>query len=374
MTVRWPRVRSFFPVTRTAAYLDHAGSGPISSRVEESMREWMDRQLRRGGLDADVYAEDVARVRTRAATLLGARAHEISLVRNTSEGLGLVATGLSWRPSDVVLTTDTPHPTTLYPWLALSRFGVEVQRARTREGAVDLDEVARRLESPRVRVLCVASVDYRTGAALDLAALGNLCRERGVLFCVDAIQSLGSAPLEPAKLGIDFLAAGGQKWLLAGPGTGLFYCAEGVHDRIRPRVVGWHSVAEPLALEREQHALRMGGARLEPGTPDSGAATRLGAAIDLLLELGLDAIEGRVRALRERLESGLDTRGARWIRPEGERAPGITSWVPVRETPTELRKRLLERDILVGSRGELLRISPHFYNDEGDIDRLLDAL
>jgi selenocysteine lyase/cysteine desulfurase len=371
---RWPRVRSFFPVTREFAYLDHAGSGPISTRVEESLREWSDRQSRHGAVDADVYAEEIARVRGRVASLLAAHAHEISLVRNTTEALGLVATGLSWRPSDVVLTTDLAHPSTLYPWLTLERFGVEVKRLRTRDGAIDLEEVARRLESPRVRVLCIASVDYRTGVRQDLATLGELCRERGVLFCVDAIQSLGCLALEPATLGIDFLAAGGQKWLLAGPGTGLLYCADGVRDRLRPRVVGWHSVGEPDALEREQHALRMGGARFEPGTPDSAGAYRLGAAVDLILELGIEAIEARVLALRARLDAGLAARGFRRVSPSGESGSGIASFALGHETATEASKRLRGRGIHVASRGDLLRISPHFYNDEHELDRLVAAL
>jgi selenocysteine lyase/cysteine desulfurase len=371
---RWPRVRSFFPVTRKFVYLDHAGSGPISTRVEESLREWSDRQLRHGGVDSEVYEEEIARVRGRVASLLAVHAHEISLVRNTTEAMGLVATGLWWRSSDVVLTTDHAHPSTLYPWLALARFGVEVERLRTRAGAIDLDEAARRLESPRVRVLCVASVDYRTGARQDLAALGALCRERGVLFVVDAIQSLGCLALEPAALGIDFLAAGGQKWLLAGPGTGLLYCADAVRDRVHPRVVGWHSVQEPDALEREQHKLRMGGARFEPGTPDGAGAYRLGAAVDLILELGIDAIEDRILALRSRLDAGLDARGFHRVSPGGAAASGIASFALAHETPTEARKRLRERGVHVASRGDLLRVSAHFYNDEDEIDRLVAAL
>jgi selenocysteine lyase/cysteine desulfurase len=274
----------------------------------------------------------------------------------------------------VVLTTDNSHPSTLYPWLALARFGVEVERIRTRAGAIDLDEVARRLQSPRVRVLCIASVDYRTGVRHDLDALGDLCRERGVLFCVDAIQSLGCLQLQPAALGIDFLAAGGQTWLLAGPGTGLLYCAERVHDRLRARVVGWHSVEEPSALEREQHTLRMGGARLEPGTPDSAAAYRLGAAVNLILELGIEAIEERVLSLRERLDAAIDARGIERVSPTGPAASGITALRLAHESPTETSKRLRDLGIHVANRGDLLRVSPHFYNDEKEIDRFLEAL
>ena len=130
----WERTRSFFPATRKLVYLDHAGGGPISTRVDEAQREWSHRQLHYGSFDAAGYEEEIARVRNRVALLLGAKPREVSLVGNTVEGLGLVATGLSWRKSDVVVTTDRAHPTTLYPWLALSHLGVEVQRLHTRDG------------------------------------------------------------------------------------------------------------------------------------------------------------------------------------------------------------------------------------------------
>jgi len=368
----WERTRSFFPVTRKLVYLDHAGGGPISTRVDEAQREWSHRQLHYGSFDAAGYEEEIARVRNRVALLLGVTSREISFVGSTGQGLGLVATGLSWRRSDAVVTTDRAHPTTLYPWLALSHLGVEVQRLRTLDGRIDLDELARRLESPRVRVVCIASVDYLTGARHDLHAIGTLCAERGVLFCVDAIQSLGCLPLDPEACGIDFLAAGGQKWLLAGPGTGIFYCADRVRTRLTPRVVGWRSVQEPSSLEREQSTLRSDGRRFEPGIPDSAAAYRLGAAVDLILELGIDAIAERVTSLRAQLEQGLATRGIE--RQAGERSPGIVSFSLPHETATETWKRLRSQHIHVASRGDSLRVSPHFYNDADEIDRLLAAL
>lgn len=368
----WERTRSFFPLARDLDYLDHAGGGPISTRVEEALREWSGRQLRRGSFDNEADEEAAVRTRSRLAALLCAATHEIALVRNTSEALGLVAQGLSWRSSDVVVTTDRAHPSTLYPWLALSREGVEVQRLRTRRGRIDLEELERRLASPRVRLLCIASVDYLSGVRHDLQAIGALCSERGVLFCVDAIQSLGCLDLDPTVCSIDFLASGGQKWLLAGPGTGLLYCASRAQPLLEPRVIGWHSVQEPDALEREQHTLRSGGARFEPGTPDSAAACRLGAATDLILELGIEAIQTRVLALRQRLEQGLASRDAQIV-SEGD-ASGIVAFTLRHETPTETWKRLREQRIHVASRGAAVRVSPHFYNREDEIDRLVHAL
>ena len=220
-------------------------------------------------------------------------------------------------------------------------------------------------------MLCIASVDYLSGGGRDLHAIGALCAERGVLFCVDAIQSLGCLPLEPEACGIDFLSAGGQKWLLAGPGTGLFYCADRVRERLMPRVVGWRSVEEPDALEREQSTLRSDGTRFEPGTLDTAAAYRLGAAVDLILELGVAAIAERVASLRERLEQGLETRGIE--RRKGRRS-GIVSFTLPHETATETCKRLRSQRIHVASRGNAVRVSPHFYNGTDEIDRFLAAL
>jgi selenocysteine lyase/cysteine desulfurase len=263
----------------------------------------------------------------------------------------------------------------VYPWWSLSEQGVATRMLRGRAGRLPLEDVEEALRGSRVRLLALSSVEFGSGARNDLEALGRLCQERGVLFCVDAIQSLGYLPLDPGAWGIDFLAADGHKWLLSVEGCGLFYCARRMLDRLRPRIVGWRSVKDNRDFDRYQTELQPGAGRFEEGTPNTPGIFALGAAIDLLLELGIEAVGARVLALTDRLVEGLRARGARVLSPRGPgEASGIVSFTLGDEPPARTAARLRERRVFTIVRRGGVRASPHFYNDQGEIDALLEAL
>lgn len=372
----WQRTRSFFPVTRELAYLNHAGVAPISTRAGEALARYSAEATERGAFDyARSYDREIERVRGRAAALLGAGADEVAFVKNTTEGLGLVAAGLDWRRGDQVVTCDLEYPSNVYPWWSLERLGVETRMLRIRDGRLPIERVDEALHDPRVRLLALSSVEFGSGFRNDLAALGALCRERGVLFCVDAIQSLGCLPLDVEACAIDFLAADGHKWLLSVEGCGVFYCSRRLLDTLQPRLVGWRSVANNHDFDTYQRELQASAGKFEEGTPNTAGIFALGAAIDLILELGVDAIGERVLGLTDRLAEGLGRRGAqlRSSRAPGE-ASGIVSFTLPDEAPARTVARLRERRIFVVERRGGVRASPHFYNDEDEIDALLAAL
>jgi len=374
--MNWARTRSFFPVTVDLAYLNHAGVAPISTRVEEALRRYAAEATRRGAFDyAAAYDAEIERVRARAAQLLGARPDEIAFVKNTTEGIGLVAGGLDWRRGDQVITCDLEYPSNVYPWWALADRGVETVMLRAEGGRLPLERVEQALRSPRARLLALSSVEFASGARNDLDALGRLCRERGVLFCVDAIQSLGCLPLDVERSHVDFLAADGHKWLLSVEGCGVFYCARRVLGLVRPHVVGWRSVVDNQDFDTYHTELQPGAGRFEEGTPNTPGIFALGAALDLVLEIGVEAIAGRVLALTDRLAQGLRERGAELLSPRaGGAASGIVSFRLPDEEPARTVARLRARRLFVVARRGGVRASPHFYNDESEIDRLLAAL
>jgi cysteine desulfurase/selenocysteine lyase len=374
--VNWARTRSFFPVSRELAYLNHAGVAPISTRVEEALARYAAEATRRGAFHYDsFYDAEIERVRARAAELLGARPEEVAFVKNTTEGLGLVAAGLDWKRGDQVVTCDLEYPSNVYPWWSLRERGVETVMLRARDGRLPLEAVEDALSSPRARLLALSSVEFGSGARNDLVELGKLCGERGVLFCVDAIQSLGCLPLDVEACGIDFLAADGHKWLCSVEGCGLFYCSARVLDRVTPRVVGWRSVTDNQDFDRYHMELQPGAGRFEEGTPNTAGIFGLGAAIDLVLELGVEAIARRVLALTERLAAGLRERDARLLSPRGPgETSGIVSFQMEDEAPRRTAGRLRAQGIFVVVRRGGVRVSPHFYNDEAEIDRLLESL
>ncbi len=374
--MNWNRTRSYFPVTRDLVYLNHAGVAPVSTRVDEALRRYADAATHRGAFDYPrVYDAEIERVRSRAAVLIGARSEEIAFVKNTTEGLGWVAGGLGWNPGDEVLTCDLEFPSNVYPWWNLRARGVETRMLPGSDGRIPLERVAEALRGPRVRLLALSSVQYGSGFRSDLAALGKLCREHGVLFCVDAIQSLGCLPLDVEDCAIDFLAADGHKWLLSVEGCGLFYCSRRVRDLLTPHTLGWRSVADNQDLDRYQRELHPSAVRFEEGTPNTPGIFALGAAIDLLLEIGVDSIGARVLALTDHLVEGLRARGAELRSPRGRgEASGIVSFAMPYEAPAQSVRRLRARRIFTVVRRGGVRASPHFYNTPEELDQLLELL
>jgi selenocysteine lyase/cysteine desulfurase len=373
---RWTRARSWFPVTEELAYLNHAGVAPISTRVEEALTRYAVEATRRGALNyARFYDAEIERVRERAALLLGAHADEVAFVKNTTEGLGIVAAGLGWKRGDQVVICDLEYPSNVYPWWQLSSRGVETLMLRARDGALPLDRLDEALRHPRTRLLSISSVEFGSGARNDLEEIGRLCRERGVLFCVDAIQSLGCFPIDVERCAIDFLSADGHKWLLSVEGCGLFYCARRALDLLTPRVIGWRSVSENWNFDEYHLQLQAGSGRFEEGTTNTAGIFGLGAAIDLLLEVGIEDIGQRVLALTDRLVGGLRGQGASVLSPRSEgRASGIVSFTLPDQAPAATARRLVSHGVFVVARRGGVRASPHFYNSEEEIDRLLAIL
>jgi len=373
--MNWERTRSLFPVTREVAYFNNAGVAPISTRVDEALRRYAGEASRAGALHYPRFFDaEVERVRARAALLLNANPDEIAFVKNTTEGLGIVAAGLDWRPGDEVLSCDLEYPSNVYPWWSLHDRGVETQMLRGRDGRLPLEVIEQALQRPRVRLLALSSVEFGSGARNDLEAIGHLCRERGVLFCVDAIQSLGCFPIDIRSCGIDFLAADGHKWMLSVEGCGIFFCSKRVLDLVTPRIVGWRSVRNNRDFDTYHMDLQPGAGRFEEGTPNTPGIFALGAAIDLLLELDVAAIGERVLALTDRLVDGLRGRGAEIRSPRGPgEASGIVSFAIPGQTPADTVRKLRARQIFTIERRGAVRASPHFYNSEDEIGRLLAA-
>ncbi|UCE87296.1 MAG: aminotransferase class V-fold PLP-dependent enzyme [Deltaproteobacteria bacterium] len=361
----WERARSFFPVTRELVYLDHAGIGPLSSRAFEALTRYAEEVSRQGSFNyPHVIRAEAERVRARAAQLLGSAADEVSFVGSAEEGLARVARGFAWRRGDRIVACELEPSANLAVFQGLRDRGVEVQLLAPREGALPLDAVRRAFESPRARLLLVSFVQPATGARSDLVALGALCRERGVLICVDASQSVGCLPLDTASRDLDFVVAPGHRWLLSVEGCGLFYCARRVADLLDPLRAGLPPRARGAA----------GAARFD-SPPNPAGIFALGASIDLILETGVERIAERVLSLCARLADGLETLGADLVSP---RAPGATSGIVVFTLPSEAAERtvarLRRRGIAVSACDGAVRVSPHFYNSEDEIDALLGAL
>jgi cysteine desulfurase / selenocysteine lyase len=370
-------LRRLFPVTRNYVYLNHSEVCPLSTRVEDAMSGLIEDVSSSGALHEYQWIETCAKVRSAAARLVNARPHEIAFMRNTSDAISGVANGLDWRAGDNVVTCNVEFPANIYPWMRLKgAYGVEMKMAAERDGRIDPDELLSLIDS-RTRLVALSWVQFASGFRADLAKIGKYCRDRGIIFVVDAIQGLGGLRLDVEADCVDAFAADGHKYLLAPEGNAILYISDSIIDRIRPTALGWMSVESPLFTHDLDYHLnyREGAQRFESGTLNTVGVYGLGAAIDLFLEVGTTKIEEYLIGLNDYLAGGLTSRGYQVV---SSRRPGEVSAVLAcrheKHAPERLRELLLSRNIVTSCRLGRLRISPHFYNTREDIDALLSVL
>ena len=365
--------RDEFPVTAECVYFDHAGVAPVSRRVADAVAAFIADARDFARLHYAAWERRAEEVRTAAARLLGATAEEIAFVASTSDGLSSIATGLDWRSGDSVVAVDGEFPANVYPWWALGRLGVETRLAPIVDGRLTVDAIAALVDGS-TRVVSVSAVDFATGQRRPLAAIADLCRRRDVLFCVDGIQALGALRVDVEREGIDALAADGHKWLCAPEGCGVLYLSRRWLDRVVPQRVGWKSVVDASRYLPYHFELKPDAQKFECGSANFLAIHALGAAIDLLFDVGVDVVERRVLALTDTLRRALVAHGFAVVSPEAhaERS-GITTF-RTDEAPESVVRRLRDARVLASPRGGGVRLSPHYYCNDDDVARCLEVL
>ena len=369
----WSQWRLEFPIIERLTHFNHAGVSPVSRRVAAAVTTFINEATVVDAAAQRRWEIRTEEIRAAFARLVGAQPDEIAFVKNTSEGLSLVAAGLDWKAGDNVIAVEGEYPSNVYPWFGLRRWGVETRMVRPVRGRVLVEDV-QALADGRTRVVAASFVDWNSGGRTALRPLGEFCRQRGILFCVDGIQGVGAIRLDVKGEQIDCLAVGGHKWLLAPEGLGCLYISRRVADRVQSVLHGWKSVTHADVYLPYHFEPRPDAAKFEPGSPSVLGTYALGAAIDLLLEIGPEHIEHRVFELTDRLADGLRRRGAEIVSPWGDDERSGIVVFRLGDDPKRLCTELIRQGFIVRVRGGGIRIAPHFYNSEDDIDRLLAAL
>ncbi|HEX5034001.1 MAG TPA: aminotransferase class V-fold PLP-dependent enzyme [bacterium] len=372
------RYRELFPVTRHWIYLNHAGVAPISLRVAEAVEVYNREALEYGYTRGGAWHKRIEDIRRSSAKLIGASPSELAFVKNTSHGLSLAARGLNLGEDDEVLIGGLEFPANVYPWMALEKQGVVLKKVPASNGALDLDRLADMM-TERTKVLSLSSVAYGTGYRLPLAEIGKLCRDLGVFFAVDAIQSLGAFPIDVERDYVDFLSSDAHKWLLGHEGIGIAYVGKAWIDRIEPALLGWNSVIDSLDFDRIDFRLKTDAQRFEEGSPNGLSIYGLGGSVDLLLEIGIERIAARILGLTEILIAGLQKMDCVLQTPL---EPGLRSGIVSFRLPDDagnrrliqLERRLYDNGIYAAIRAGGLRLSPHFYNTEEEMDRVIETI
>ena len=367
-------MRGLFPITRRYAYLDNAAIAPLATPVRSTMEVFLTRQAEEP-FEREHWERLRGQVRNRVAELVATRPESVTFIKNTTTGLGLVAAGLDWESGDNVVGVDREFPANIYPWMDLRRKAVELRLYRSANGRIDVGAVSR-LCDQRTRVLAVSAVQFWNGFRVDLSALGTALSGKEVLLIVDAIQAVGALRIDLSQLPVDFLCAGAQKWLLGPLGAGFAYVSPRMLERLHPAIIGTDSVVRDEEYFDYELTLKPDARRFEEASPNYPGILGMGAAVNLLLRAGPLAVEATVLRLADRLREELPRRGYELLLAPGKASErsGIVSFRHPRMVPVELHGRLRDAGIIISLRGDFLRASPHYYNSDTDLDRLLEAL
>jgi len=371
---------SLFPILNEWAFFNHAGVCPLPRPVVEALRMYTARAESAAYLGASWY-QDIEKLRIESASLIGCHRDEIAFVKNTSEGISIVANGIDWQFGDRIVTTNVEYPANIYPWMEVARSrGVKLVMIEEEDGPLEtrhvpIEKILKAAAEPRTKLVTLSHVEFASGQRHDLARIGQFCSERDILFCVDAIQSLGVLPLNVSDMYIDFLSADGHKWLLGPEGAGIFYCRRPMIEHLRPLMVGWMNVVNAMDYGNYEYTLRADAGRFECGTHNVAGLLALRASLLMLQSVGISAIAERVKLLGDILIAGLRKKGYRVISPRlGETWSGIVSFSSPTLNHEKIFQDLRTKHIEIALREGRLRCSPHFYNTEAQIQRLLTAL
>ncbi|MEO8128128.1 MAG: aminotransferase class V-fold PLP-dependent enzyme [Bryobacteraceae bacterium] len=359
-----------FPVTEKLVYLNHAGVSPLCRPASEAMKQLADDACVYGSLHYDQWMDAYEGLRVAAARLIGAEWPEIAIVKNTSEGIATVAMGIDWRAGDKVVAFQEEFPANFYPWKRLEARGIEVIWLSIHDSLDRIDEAAK-----GARLLAISYVQYLSGYRADLEAIGEICARRGCFFFVDAIQGMGAFPLDVRKCRIHALAADGHKWMMGPEGCGVLYIRKDMQDSIEPVEFGWTNVAGYADYSSRDMALRTDAGRYECGTLNTIGCFGLRAALDFILDVGVERIGPAVQALGDRIAEGVAAKGYEVL---GERTAATGAGIVSFRKPG-LDARVIVRDlkakgIMAAPRQGWVRASPHFYVGMEKMETLLEAL
>ncbi len=362
-----------FPVNHECLYLNHAAVAPWPERTRLAVSKFAAENTALGASHYPQWSAMEAGLKRNLEALIDAPKGSVALVKNTSEALSFVATGLDWQPGDVVVISDQEFPSNRIVWETLAHKGVQVV-----EVTLPWDDPESRLLealAQKPRLLSVSAIQYASGLTLDLVRLGEACRAAGTLFCVDAIQAVGALPFSVQAIQADFAMADGHKWLLGPEGLGFFYVRPQIMDQLSLSEFGWHMVEDMGNYDRKDWQPAADARRFECGSPNMLAATALKASTDLLLEVGMDQVATRVVTNVLYLKELLDDKGATFINPLlHERPSGILTFHFMGKDSTQLYKLLMQAGVICANRGGGIRFSPHFHTTQEVMEDAVDAM
>ncbi|HVG34995.1 MAG TPA: aminotransferase class V-fold PLP-dependent enzyme [Pyrinomonadaceae bacterium] len=367
MMIDWERIRSDFPVTERVVYLNTAGGGPIARSVADAAARFYREMMEEGDAYWDEWLARREEIRRRVAAFINAEPEEIGFTTNTSSGMNLIVDALAGRGE--VVSCDLEFPVSTIPWMHRK---APVHLINTTDGVLNTEDV-RRAVNERTGIISISHVQYSNGFRADLEELGGAKGDAKLV--VNASQSAGAFQIDVRRMRIDALCASGHKWMLAGYGSGFVYMSRELLAETRPRLIGWMSVENPFGMDNKSFVIRPEmAARAELGCPHFAGIFALGASLDYMSEIGLTHIEQRVLALNRYLTERLTESGWRVLSPLQDERMRSGETLLQASRPKRLVAHLAHRGIAVTEKPQGIRIATHFFNNEEEIEQLIEAL
>lgn len=373
---QWIGNAEVFPILKRAEYFNHSGISPWPIDTVRAVEAFSSNFGRHVYLDQNWF-DAIHRCRAALARFIHADASEIALQKNTGDAISFVAGGLDWKQGDRIVTANVEYPSNIHPWKNVAeKFGGHVELVPEKldpDGALRVheDDLIKACDS-RTRVLAISHVEWASGQRMNLEKLGSFCRERGILFCVDVIQSMGVVPIDVKKLPVDCLCTGGQKWLMSPPGSGMLYVRKDWIEKLRPQFVGWASVENPMKWSTD-FVLAKTCERFETGVLPVASFVGLETSVNALHEIGIEKIHARVRKLGDRFAEAIKRADLK-VRTPLESAGGAISFEVNGDPDAHVKRLASEFNTHLTARHGRLRFSPHCYNTEEQVDRAVETI
>lgn len=370
------QIRELFPATKKYTYLNSAAVSPMPTITADAVYSQLKDCSENGTLNFNDWVATKDRARALIAEMLNVRADQVAFMRNTSDGFASVANGLSWKKGDNIVTFAKEFPSNFYPWRRIrDQFGVELRACSEREGRIDLDEFIGLIDA-NTKLVSISAVQFNSGFRADLQRIGEAAHRVDALFAADIIQGFGALAFDLPAQNVDIASSASHKWLFSPEGCGILYLSDRARERVEPTLVGWISVETPWDFDDYEQAFKPTALAWESGTGSASLFYGLEQSLKILKQTGLEKIEKYLEELTDYLCELLPTDRYEIIssRKTGEKSQIVCVKHKNGLTSQEIFKRLEKENIIIATRGDRVRISPHLFNNRADIERLIEFL
>lgn len=367
-------IRKHFPVTKNHIYFNHASISPMPIEVVEAIREFNEDIMHHGNMHERRWIRQVEKTREMYARLINAEPDEIAFIKSTSQAISIICRGMKFRKGEKILTADVEFPANIYPWMAMVPKGVEIKFVGAKDGRIDPEEIEKSIDA-KTKIIALSLVEYGSGFRNYVEEIGEICKKKGIFFYLDGIQGVGAIPVDVKRFNVDFMSVAASKWLSGPQGVAILYVRKEIIGEIDYEEISWRSVIEEESRKNFK-AERIGSARrFEGDNANFAGIIGLGAALRLRESIGNNNIYRLLEKNVDLIFEELKRRKYLIYGPvnRSERA-GIISVLHPDYSCEDLLRRLLAENIIVSIRNHHLRISPHFYQTEDEIEFLFEVL